>query len=73
MRFIADTLKEFQCAALMRKAEWFFFAGTIDFFKFFGEAEDGDVTKTKLFQLGTGGVELAFAAINEDEVGRTGS
>ena len=72
MGFVADALEEFQCAAVFWEAQRFFFAGSIDFFEFFGEAEDGDVAEAEFFEFGTGGVELAAAAVDEDQIRKIG-
>lgn len=39
----------------------------MDGFFFFGEADDGDVVEAEGVELGSGGVELAFAAVDDDE------
>ena len=44
------------------------FAGAIDFFEFLGEADDWDLREVEVREHVAGGVELAFAAVNEDQV-----
>jgi hypothetical protein len=40
-----------------------------NFFVFLGEADDGDVGEAEFGEFSAGGVELAFAAVDQDEVG----
>ena len=56
----------------MREAQRFFFARAIDFFEFFGEAEDGDVAEAEFFEFGAGSVELAASAVDEDQIRKIG-
>ena len=72
MGFVADALEEFEGAGVVIEAEGIDFAGAEDFFVFLGEADDGDVGEAEFGEFRAGGVELAFAAIDEDEVGDVG-
>ena len=53
----------------MGDEEGFAFFGAIDFLAFFGESDDGDAAEAEALEFGHGHGELAFAAVDDDEVG----
>ena len=67
--FVANALEEFQGAAFVGDEEGFAFFRAIDFLAFFGEADDGDAAEAEALEFGHGHGELAFAAVDDDEVG----
>lgn len=54
----------------MGDADGFFDAGAVDFFFLFGEAYDGEVVEAEFVELGDGDSKLAFASVDDDEVGK---
>ncbi len=72
MGFIAHPLQQLQGAAFRGKPQRFFLTRTINFFKFLGQTDDRQVAEVQLFEFLASGLQLAFAAIDEDEVGDVG-
>jgi len=67
--FVANALEHFQGAAGVREEERKRVAGAVDFLKFFGEADDRQFVQAEALQLAASGGELAFATIDDDEIG----
>ena len=67
--FIADALQELEGAAVVGEADGNRPPGAVDLFEFFGEADDGEFVQAEALELAAGGAELAFSAIDDDEVG----
>ena len=50
----------------MIEADGFGLVGDVNFFEFLGEADDWDLRKVEFGEFFAGGVELAFAAVDQD-------
>jgi hypothetical protein len=72
VRLIAHPLQELQRAALVRQAERLLLARPVDLLEFLGQADRRDVAQPQLLQLHARRAKLAFAAVDEDEVGKCG-
>lgn len=66
--FVADALEEFEGSAVVGDEERFGFAGKEDFLALFGEADDGNFLKAECAELFQRAGELAFSAVDDDEI-----
>jgi len=69
MGFIADALEQLEGAAVFGEADGNRAPGAVNFFEFLGEADDGQFVQAEALEFAAGGAELAFSAIDDDEVG----
>ncbi len=71
MGFVAGALEEAAGGVVGVEDDWGFGVGSEDFFEAFGEGDDGDLEVEFLEDFDCG-AELAFAAVDEEEVGDFG-
>src|SRR5436190_20022955 len=70
MRFVAHALQQLERSRLVTQPQRLADAGAVDFFEFLREPDDWNILQPEFLKLGTSGIELAFATINDDEVGK---
>ena len=71
MGLITDALEKFECAGVVAQSERFFLSRSVDFLEFLGQADHRDLAEAEFGKFGAGGVELAFTAIDQDQVGQS--
>ena len=67
--FVADVLQQAEGEGVAARAERLVFAGEEDFFFLLGEREQRRGGDFLVAEGGEGGAELAFAAVDEQDVG----
>ena len=70
--FVTDALEKFKRSGMAAEAEGKRSVRQVNFFKFFCQANDRDLFQSQLSEFVQSGVELAFAAVNKNEVGHFG-
>lgn len=68
MRLIADSLKQSQGRRIHWKSQWQCTAGSINFLVFFRQADNRKIVQAQSLQFATGGRQLAFSAIDNDQI-----
>ena len=68
VRFVADALEQTQRAGIGRQLQRHRAARPVNFFKLFCEPDDRKIVKAEPLKFATGGGELAFATIDNDEI-----
>src|ERR1019366_4447343 len=68
MTFVAQALQQFHRRMIQAEPERLAFLRQINFLKLLRQSDDRDAFETKFFQLGARHAQLAFAAVNHDQV-----
>src|SRR5947209_14813147 len=69
VRFIADALQQFERARIVREPKRLALAGPINLLELLGQANDWNMAQAQLGQFGASGAKLAFAAVDQNQVG----
>ena len=72
MTFVADALQQFHRRMIQAQPQRLAFARQINFLELLRQPDDGNFFEAELFQFRAGGVQLALAAVNQDQVGKVG-
>ena len=68
VRFIANPLQKPQRVGILRQSQRERASGPVDLLEFLGQPDDRQFVQTEALQLFAGGGELAFAAVDDDQV-----
>ena len=72
MTFIANPLEQFHRRMIETKPQRFALTRPVNLLKFLCQPDDRNFFEAKLFQFRARGIELSFAAINQDEIWQIG-
>src|SRR5579859_2759856 len=72
MTFVANPLKQFHRWMIQAQPQRFAFARPVNFLKLLRQPDDWDTFETQRFKLLARGVQLAFAAVDQDKIWKRG-
>ena len=70
MAFVADALKQFHRRMIQPQPERFAFARQVNLLKLLSQPDDENFFQAEFCQFSASGVQLALAAVYQDQVGK---